>query len=123
MFYGDEAGMQGLGNLTNRKTVPWGQKDPELIEFFQEGGAIRRKEKFMETADLKLREITGEHIMFERITDKEKMLIVISRTGEINTFNLPREYENIGITYSYKNSNQKTLSPYGAVTCSLIFKS
>ena len=33
IFYGDEVGVEGLGNLANRKTYPWGKEDKSLLEF------------------------------------------------------------------------------------------
>ena len=37
IFYGDEVGIQGLGNLANRKTFPWGSEDKELLEYIRVG--------------------------------------------------------------------------------------
>ena len=32
IFYGDEVGVQGLGNLFNRQPFPWGREDQDLLE-------------------------------------------------------------------------------------------
>ena len=40
IFYGDEAGVEGLGDPFNRVTYPWGREDKELTEFYREIGKI-----------------------------------------------------------------------------------
>ena len=35
IFYGDEIGVQGIGNLDNRKPMPWDNPDLALLEFFK----------------------------------------------------------------------------------------
>ena len=54
VFAGDEMGVSGVGNLDNRKTMPWGKEDQELLAFFRSIGQIRKNEPFLRTADLKI---------------------------------------------------------------------
>lgn len=115
IFYGDEVGIQGLGNLSNRKTFPWGNEDNEIKEFFKYMGNIRKKEKFLETAELKIKDINYNYLMFERIKNNEKILAVINRTNEYQQIKLPEEYENKKETYSINNAKIKQLTPYGAI--------
>ncbi|MGI6168631.1 MAG: glycoside hydrolase family 13 protein [Christensenellales bacterium] len=42
MYYGDEAGMQGMADPFNRGTYPWGAEDRELLEYVRTLGNVRR---------------------------------------------------------------------------------
>ena len=116
IFYGDEAGVEGLGNLANRKTYPWGKEDKDLVEYFRELGRIRNEELFLEDAKLNIIDINYEYIMFERIKNNEKMLIIVNRTGDVKTFNIPKEYENSAKVYTLNKSSKGILNPYGAIS-------
>ncbi len=82
IFYGDEVGLQGLGNLANRRPFPWGKGDKELLEFFRSIGRIRDKEKFLEQAYLDIIDINDRYMVFERSKDNEKALVAVNRTSE-----------------------------------------
>ena len=66
IFYGDEVGLQGLGNLANRRPFPWGKEDKDLLAFFRYMGSIRQKEQFLRTADIDVYDINDRYILFER---------------------------------------------------------
>lgn len=114
IFYGDEVGVQGIGNLANRKPFPWDNQDKDLLNFFRYIGYIRQKENFLEEADLNILDINKKYLMFERINNEERALITINRTNEENTFNIPKEYEKAEKVYTLKKSLPKHLNPYGA---------
>lgn len=42
IYYGDEAGMQGMADPFNRGTYPWGSEDTDLISFFKKLGNFRK---------------------------------------------------------------------------------
>lgn len=115
IFYGDEVGLQGMGNLANRKPYPWGHRDKKLLEFFRYIGKIRNGEAFLKEADLNVLDITKDYFMFERLGEEDKVLVTVNRTGEDKNFAIPGEYEknNSGI-YTLKKSLPGRLSPHGA---------
>lgn len=115
IFYGDEAGVEGLGNLSNRKTYPWGNEDQELIEFFTSIGKVRLNNQFLETAELNMLKINREYLMFERTTPTKKALITINRTNQDQEFDIPPEYQESEPIYTLKKSRKGHLSPYGAI--------
>ena len=41
IFYGDEIGLEGIGNLANRKPYPWGKEDIELFTYTEDKNLIR----------------------------------------------------------------------------------
>lgn len=115
IFYGDEVGTQGLGNLSNRKPFPWGQEDKDLLEFFTGIGKIRLNHKFLEQAELNMLKINRDYLMFERTTDNESAIVAINRTDQNQPIELPEEYQDKEVIYTLKKSTQTRLSPYGAI--------
>lgn len=115
IFYGDEVGLQGIGNLKNRGPFPWGKEDEKLLDFFRFIGEIRKREGFMETADLRIIEINENYIIFERTSDKEKLLVAINRTDKKEDLTLPSDYQDTEVTYCLKNSQANSLEPYDGI--------
>jgi len=116
IFYGDEVGLQGIGNLANRKPYPWGNEDKELLSYFRDIGNIRINEKFLEQADLNMLSINRDYLMFERVLNNEKMLVVVNRTNEEKKIDIPKEYEKKDLVYTLKKSKFGCLDPYGAIS-------
>ena len=116
VFYGDEVGLQGLGNLLNRRPYPWGREDKELLEFYQILGAIRKQEPFLEKADLRILDINKDFFTFERIGEKNQALTTINRTPHEGYILIPPEYSEPIRHYSYKKTIPGKVPPYGAVT-------
>ena len=115
VFAGDEMGVPGVGNLDNRKTMPWDNPDEMLVDFFKTMGAIRKEETFMHTADIRVRNINPNYAAFERIKDEERMLVVVNRTGYDQQFIVPEEYKTSEHIYSLKKSKPGVIGPYGGV--------
>lgn len=115
IFYGDEVGIQGLGNLANRKTFPWGSEDKELLEYFRNIILSRKKEEFLQEADIDILEINKDYLMFERMDKENKALFAVNRTNEEKELNIPSEYEESKDIYTLKKSRKTRLSPYGGI--------
>lgn len=116
IFYGDEVGLEGIGNLANRKPYPWEHRDKKLLEFFRYIGNIRESEQLLKEADLNMLDINKELLMFERFNDEDSLLVAINRTDNEKGFLLPSGYEKTesGV-YTLKRSLPGKLNPYGAV--------
>lgn len=104
VFYGDEAGIQGLGNLANRKSFPWGKEDTELLEFFRTIGRIREKEQSLRTADTKVVDITPQNFIFERKGNKDDFLVAINRSSERSGIYIPETFKRPDKAYSLFDS-------------------
>ena len=115
IFYGDEAGIEGLGNLANRKTFPWGEEDSDLVAFFTSIGKVRVNNKFLEQADLNVFKINRDYFMFERVNGEDKMLFAVNRTDNDVDFKVPDEYSDGEDVYVLKKSRKGHLGPYGSV--------
>lgn len=116
IFYGDEVGAQGIGDLNNRCPYPWGQEDRTLQSFFQHTIApIRTNEKFLEQAYTIPKEITPRHFSYERIGDDNQMLFLINRTKDYEPITIPEDYQNSKKVYTLKKSTPNLLAPYGGI--------
>ena len=115
IFYGDEVGLQGLGNLANRKPLPWNRVDYDLVQHFQYLGYIRGFEKYLECADIEPLEINDHYMMFERVNGPSEGLTVVNRSDEdVNPF-LPHKYQGTTKVYTLGNSTAKKIAPHGGI--------
>lgn len=115
IFYGDEVGLEGIGNLLNRAPYPWGKRDKDLLKFFRKMGKIREKLTFLKTAEYRTLEITSEYWMYERYDIKERVLVVVSRTHHEVPIAVPIEYQKGNVVAQLYNSTKDKLTPYGAI--------
>ncbi len=114
IFYGDELGVEGLGNLANRKPFP-NKKDEDLLTFFRWLGRIRKDEKFLREAGLEVIDLNDKIFIFEREKDDEKALIAVNRTSDDQKLLIPSSYEREEPVYTLKKSRQRELTPYGGI--------
>lgn len=113
IFYGDEAGVMGLGNLLNRQPYPWDKRCERLVHFVKMLGKIRKDEEFLKTADMNIVDINHDYFMFERTSKDGDALITINRTPDDKKILIPAKYEHNDKVYLLKKSKRKELSPYG----------
>ena len=115
IFYGDEVGVEGMGNLSNRKTFPWNNIDYDLLNYFISIGKIRGKEKFLETADFNVVDINDKYFMFERVNENEKALITVNRTSNSIGIDIPLEYRDSIELYPLNDSSKEALNKHGGI--------
>ncbi len=95
IFYGDEAGVEGLGDPFNRSTYPWGREDKELLFFYRELGRIRRSKRILRGGYLRVIEDTPSGIFaFERFDLKGNLLLVAVNRSE-NAYDTGARGENL----------------------------
>ncbi len=82
VFYGDEAGMQGYSDPFNRLPFPWNNIDEELLSFYREVGALRRRESIYKDGELKLLRLDGHVLAFARVKSKKALFTVINRSDK-----------------------------------------
>lgn len=118
IFSGDEAGISGLHNLANRAPFPWGKEDKELQEFYRKMLAVRTSNSFLRNAECEIKEVSKEHLVYERTSKQESILVIASRTHYETHPNIPEEYQDAEVIFSVGEPNRERLIPYGV----LIFK-
>ena len=116
IFYGDEVGLQGIGNLANRAPYPWEKRDKELLNFIRKTTKARIENEFLRTAELNIVKIDSEKFVFERYNENEKILIFVSRTHHYIEIDIPKEYTHSKIIAKVNGyDDKKKLSPYGGI--------
>lgn len=115
IFYGDEVGVQGVGNLANRAPYPWGHRDKDLLKYFRGLGKIRKENQFLRTAEQKIVKIDHEHFVFERYNKNESIMVIVSRTHHITKVDLPEEYRDGEVVARLRSCTKQELSPFGAI--------
>lgn len=76
VYYGDEAGMEGLGDPFCRMPMKWSSPDKSLTEHYARLGAIRRENPEFAGGDFRIRRVDGGYIEYER--EKNGSVIVIA---------------------------------------------
>lgn len=116
IFYGDEVGLCGIGNLANRAPYPWKHRDKDMLKFTRGVIKARKQEEFLRTADFRLVKIDAEQFVFERYDDEgNKILVISSRTHHETQVDVPKEYKDAKVIFNIKGSNTQKLAPYGAI--------
>lgn len=115
IFYGDEVGLRGIGNLANRAPYPWGRRDKDMLTFFRKVLLVRKNEAFLRKAGFQLVKMDCEQFIFERLDDANGILVAISRTHKTTELSLPEEYQNAEILLSKKDCDKNSLAPFGAI--------
>ena len=119
IFYADEVGVQGLGNLFNRQPYPWGREDLDLLESYRDIGRIRAAEPFLEDASPPdIYELDNKIFMFERENNGEKILTAVNRTDEPVVFKCPSGYSKVDTSdkvYTLRKSTRELLDGHGAI--------
>lgn len=115
IFYGDEVGLRGIGNLANRAPYPWGRRDKELLTFFRNILSIRKSEKFLKRANFRVIKVNSDQFIFERFDEENRILVAVSRTHKQTELELPEEYKEAKIILQKKDCSKTSLAPFGAI--------
>lgn len=116
IFYGDEVGMTGLGNLMNRGSYPWGRRDKKLMKHVRTVLGIKRKKSEYKKSKTNILEVGDEYFMYERIISDKRLVVVSSREGY--AVNIKDPYPGCEKTVLFKlgkNTSEKRLDSFGAI--------
>lgn len=113
IFYGDEVGLQGLGNLDNRRYYPWNNIDKTIQGVVTDIGRIKEQNPFLRDAEPRILDLTDSYIMYERYDGNNRLLVCTNRSNREVDIILPDEYKEK--VYTLKKSDKKTLAPYGGI--------
>jgi len=92
VYYGDEAGMCGGADPFNRRCYPWGEEDPELIEWYKGLSKIRKDNECFKEGKYELSEARMGVFAFTRGTGPDSVLVAVNvsdadRTLAVRGFN------------------------------------
>ena len=89
LYYGDEAGMQGFEDPFNRGTYPWGRENAELVQYFQQLGALRKSHEALQSGTIVYHAAQGRALAFSRRTEHDHCLTAVNAGDEPVTLTLP----------------------------------
>lgn len=115
IFYGDEVGADGIGNLKNRRSYPWGIRDKKMLKQFIQIGRARTSNPFLRTADQKIPVVSKYTASYERIGEENSLFVIVSRSRFVRHIEIPKRYRHGEIIFKLGNSTKSELAPYGAL--------
>ncbi len=91
IYYGDEAGMQGLNDPGNRSPYPWGHEDTDFLTMVKNAGSLRRAMPLFTTDAIEAHALNDDVLMYTRCgTRGERVTILINRSIEhTHTVHIP----------------------------------
>lgn len=84
IYYGDEAGLTGIGDPFNRRPYPWGREDTALLEGFKSLISLRQEPALLD-GHMRLGALSKDVLCLVRYTEEDVFLLAInggSRTSE-----------------------------------------
>ena len=81
LYYGDEAGMEGLYDPFCRRPYPWGRENEELLEHYKRLGRIRKNPIF-DGGDFKVLHSSGGLLIYEREKDGRAVTVAVNFSEE-----------------------------------------
>ena len=78
IYYGDEAGLTGGKDPSNRKSYPWGKENDEILEFYKTITAIRVAEEALKIGEIKFLDFNNGVLGYERFIDKDRIIILVN---------------------------------------------
>ncbi|MBQ8258799.1 MAG: glycoside hydrolase family 13 protein [Clostridia bacterium] len=78
VYYGDEAGMEGMSDPFCRYPFPWHKIDTEINEHYKKLGTLRRNEKIFSGGEFKITRVEGGYFEFIRYNKEEKGYVLVA---------------------------------------------
>ena len=91
IYYGDEAGLTGGKDPSNRKSYPWEKENEEILCFYKSIGMIRANEEALKNGEIRFLHFNKEILGYERTLDNEKIIVIINtmeKEEKISLFNI-----------------------------------
>ena len=98
IYYGDEAGLTGGKDPSNRKSYPWEKENEEILYFYKSIGMIRATEEALKNGEIRFLHFNKEVLGYERILDNEKIIVIINtmeKEEKISLFNINDDIVNL----------------------------
>ncbi|MBO4288734.1 MAG: glycoside hydrolase family 13 protein [Lachnospiraceae bacterium] len=86
IYYGDETGLPGFTDPDDRRTFPWGKENWELIEYYRQAAALRKRFACLRTGSVHMLKFDSGIAAFARSLGEETTLTAVNMGG-------PAEFE------------------------------
>lgn len=93
VFYGDEAGIEGMKDPYSRATYPWGKEEKSLIEWYQKLGNLYNHKVF-DGGDLNIIHAENSIVIYERVKDNDRVIVMVNKSFHEFRFALTEDMTN-----------------------------
>ncbi|RGZ00127.1 glycoside hydrolase family 13 protein [Clostridium sp. AM58-1XD] len=111
IYYGDEAGMCGWTDPDNRRTYPWGEEDPELVDYHTYLIGIHKRNSALRKGSVKPLLAGKNLIAYGRMYGDERCVIIINNAKDDQDIRIP--VWQLGITDKHFITRRVCSYPYG----------
>ena len=78
IYYGDEAGLTGGKDPSNRRSYPWGNENKDILEFYRKISAIRVSEEVLRNGEIEFLDFNKGILGYERTLNKDRIIIAVN---------------------------------------------
>ncbi len=78
IFYGDEAGVEGMGDPFCRSPYPWGKENKELVEHYRKLGELKRTHNCFKGTDIEFVKADGSLCIYKRGSGDDKAFVCVN---------------------------------------------
>lgn len=78
IYYGDESGLEGMGDPFCRRPYPWGNEEKELVEHYKKLGTLKRNCKALSSTETEFIIHEGPVCIFKRGSGKNSVYVCIN---------------------------------------------
>ncbi len=94
LYYGDEAGMQGMKDPFNRACYPWGNENKELLKWYKRLGEIRNGLNAFKTGEFIPVFSFYNTIAYKRVSSENEVLVAVNNSAETVDVFVGTEWDN-----------------------------
>ncbi len=110
IYYGDEVGMTGGRDPFCRGSYPWGNEKKEVLSWYQKISHLREIPAIYD-GDLNILFAENGVIAYERVCDKNKVVVIVNRSDDDYTFICDGKLHDLIDKETYANT--VSIPPYG----------
>ena len=78
IYYGDEAGLTGGKDPSNRKSYPWGKENKDILDFYRKISSIRVSEEALRSGEMEFLELNNGILGYDRTLNKDRIIIAVN---------------------------------------------
>lgn len=128
LYYGDEAGLTGMGDPYNRTTYPWGHEDTALLETMRSIYLWRRENEALRRGTCRIGALSHSVFCTVRETETAQAILFVNRSEHEETVTLTADTLQEGydatvplqLSTTYRTSDSRTVSgENGSITMTL----
>ena len=98
-----------------RGTYQWKSEYERILQFYQKVVNFCKNGDDLWAKDMRIIEISWEHVMVECYYGQNKAIIIVNRLGQEIDIAIPKEYDKARVIFATNETNFETLAPYSVI--------